>query len=266
MPPLPRFYFQDSLNVRSYDARAALDATLFEDHLPFYVALAVESGGPVLELGCGTGRVALAIAEAGVEVVGLDLAPAMLAQAEAARARATGPVQARLGFEQGDMTDFDLGRRFALVLVPFRSFQELLTVHDQRSALACIRGHLEPGGRLAADLFDPRYEAIRPGVDDSVVSLPAVPSGDGTIRVDILRRVNDPVAQRLTEVWRFTAVAADGTPVLVEEEVHSLRWIFRYEMRHLLDLEGFAVESEASDFHGSPPAYGNQQVWIARRR
>lgn len=265
MAPLPRFYFQDGLNVRSYDARAEQDAALFEDHRPFYVDLARESGGPVLDLACGTGRVTLAIAEAGIETVGLDLAPAMLAEANAKRARTAEGVRQRVTFVQGDMSAFDLGRRFALVIVPFRSFQELLTVNDQRNALACIREHLEPGGLLAADVFDPRYESIRPGVDDQVVTLPDMAFGDGTIKVEIRRRVNDPLTQRLTEVWRFIEVGVDGMPKRVEEEVHSLRWTFRYEMRHLMELEGFKIKSEASDFHGSPSTYGKQQVWTAMR-
>lgn len=173
----PRFYFNHGLNVRGYDARAALDVHLFEDHVPFYVARAVESGGPVLELGCGTGRVSLAMAEAGLPVTGMEPAAPMLAIARAKRASAAPAVQNRLEFVAGNMTDFDLGRIFPLIIVPFQVFQELLTVCDQRAALRCIRAHLPPGGRLVFDLADPRLEDILVPVEDSPLALP--PGGSG---------------------------------------------------------------------------------------
>ncbi|MBF0093317.1 MAG: class I SAM-dependent methyltransferase [Alphaproteobacteria bacterium] len=264
MTPRPRFYHDDGLNVRSYDARADLDARLFEDHLPFYVGMAREWGGPVLELGCGTGRIALAIAEAGIETTGLDLSRPMLARAEAKRAGAEDGIARRLRFVEGDMTDFALGSRFRLAIIPFRGFQELLTVHDQRAVLACLRDHLEEDGRLVLDLFDPRLEDVLPPVDDGVATLPALDLGGSALKVEVLRRTNAPLTQVLTEIWRFTETAPDGSVLRVEEEVHSLRWTWRFEMRHLLELAGFAVEAEHSDFHGSPPGRGRQQVWVAR--
>lgn len=264
MPPRSRFYHSEGLNVLSYDLRAEMDTRLFEDHLPFYVAMAREDGGPVLELGCGTGRISLAIAEAGEEIVGLDLAPAMLAQAKRKRAAAPAEVASRLRLVAGDMSDFRLKRRFRQVFIPFRSFQELLTVHDQRAALACVRTHLEEGGRLILDLFDPRPEEVAPRVDDSVTTLPPLDLGGSALRVDILRRTNNPATQVLTELWRFTESARDGSVLRVEEEVHSLRWTWRFEMRHLLELAGFSIEAECSDFHGSRPGRGRQQVWVAR--
>ena len=74
----------------------------------------------------------------------------------------------------------------------------------------------------------------------------------------------DPLAQILTQRWRFTERARDGRTLRVEEEILRLRWTYRQEMRWLLELEGLSVEREMSDFHGSPPAYGREQVWIVR--
>src|SRR6476469_762992 len=117
----------------------------------FYVGLAREAAGPVLELGCGTGRVTLAIAQAGIPVVGLDREANMLAAA----VRKTGGC-ANPCWVLGDMAGFALAQTFELVLIPYRSFQHLANGDEQRAALGCIRRHLRPGARLAFDLTNPR--------------------------------------------------------------------------------------------------------------
>jgi SAM-dependent methyltransferase len=109
----------------------------------WYVALARAVEPPVLELGCGTGRVTRAIMAAGRPVTGLDRSSAMLAVA-----RRYAP-DLPIDWVQGDMRAFDLGRTFGLVCIPFRGFMHLATDTDRRRALACIRAHLEPGGLLA---------------------------------------------------------------------------------------------------------------------
>src|SRR5690606_39167723 len=125
-------YYFDPRVAEAYDdevdqLRAAAD-------VPFYIDLAREAaaaGHPVLELGCGTGRVTIPVARAGVEVVGLDNAPAML---DVARRKAGGAPIPR--WVLGDMADFRLEERFGLVLIPFRSFLLLLTVEEQKRCLA----------------------------------------------------------------------------------------------------------------------------------
>lgn len=118
----------------------------------FYVALAREVGGPVLELGCGWGRVMLALARARFAVTGVDLSERMLAVGREKMCRERPEVLARVCFLQGDMTDFSLSERFPLVLIPFNSLQCLRSVEEQRSALACAVCHLERGGRLALEV------------------------------------------------------------------------------------------------------------------
>ncbi|MFN3076206.1 MAG: class I SAM-dependent methyltransferase [Alphaproteobacteria bacterium] len=267
MPPIRnRFYFNDGLNVRAYDLRAWQDAERFEDHLPFYVDAAVDSGGPVLELGCGTGRLTLAMAKAGVVAVGLELSSFMLARAMEKCEGVSDEVRSRLEFLAGDMADFQLGRKFALVTIPFRGFQELLTTHDQRSALRCIHDHLAPDGRLVLDLLDPRLEDVLVPEDREPVSLPPLNLGETVLHTTVLDRHNNPLTQVLTEVWRFTEKDRSGRVVREEEEIHSLRWTWRSEMRYLLELTGFAVTAEYSDFHGTPPSPGHQQVWVIHKR
>lgn len=157
------FYSRDALNVATYDARtadAAADGVLRGD-IDFYGRLAGRTGGPVLDLGGGTGRVAILLAEAGFEVWCLDLSSGML---ERGKARVAGtPLAERIRFVHGDMRSFDLEERaFGLAIAPFRAFQLLLEAADQRSCLAAIRGHLRPGGILALQLFDPMLDRCTP--------------------------------------------------------------------------------------------------------
>ena len=257
------FYSVGGLNAETYDAR-----TLgFPGELDFWVARARESGGPVLELACGTGRVSWPIARAGIDIVGIDLSHAMLEPAQAKRVREAAEVGARARFLLGDMTNFALAERFSLTIIPFRAFQSLLTVEAQRSSLGCIHHHLKPGGRLIVDIFDPRLDLL---LEDRFVPLRQIapyrnPHTDHTVTVSVVERTNDRLKQVLTERWRFREMADDGRVVREEDELLELRWTYRYEMRHLLELCNFVIEEELSDFRGGAPAYGLEQIVVARR-
>ena len=115
--------------------------------IDFYVGLAREANGPVLEIACGTGRILLPVLQAGVDADGLDLFQPML---DTARRKA-----AALGLspnlQRGDMADFQMPRRYALVMITFNAFCHMLTTEDQLRCLGCIRRHLLPGGLLAFD-------------------------------------------------------------------------------------------------------------------
>lgn len=262
-----RLYERSGLNVATYDLRTAEDAAegVLEGDVAFYRALAERSGGPVLDLGGGTGRVAMPLAEAGFDVWCLDLSAGML---EEGRKRAASASQGhRIRFVQADMSSFELPERsFGLAIAPFRAFQLLLEVEDQGSCLAAIHAHLRPDGLLGLHLFDPRLELCTPEAADRAAREEGEYPLDGKrVQVSVLGRHNDPVRQVLEERWRFRELGP-GNEVLREEyEMLTMRWTYRYEMRHLLQLSGFEVESEASDFVGSPPAYGREQVWTARR-
>ena len=91
----------------------------------FYVSAAKEFGEPVLELGCGSGRVTLAVGQAGFRITELDLSQTMLAQAQGKIAKLPKEVRSRVTLVQGNMTNFDLDERFRLVIIPFRPFQRI---------------------------------------------------------------------------------------------------------------------------------------------
>jgi SAM-dependent methyltransferase len=258
------FYADGGINVETYDVRTAG----FPGEIEWWVRQAVASDGPVLELACGTGRVTWPIARSGLPILGLDLSGGMLRVAESKRRSEPREVSDRIRFAHGDMTDFAIGETFALVIIPFRAFQALLTPESQRSSLISIHRHLRAGGRLILDIFDPRLDWLLPDrVAPPAPDRPRVthPIRGTTVTIEVLERANDPLRQVLRERWRFTELSSANQVVREEHELLELRWTYRYEMRHLMELCGFAVEREISDFHEAPPVYGREQIWIVQK-
>jgi len=149
-----------SLFVEAYDAFYSTPGPQIAGDVAFYDRVAREIGGDILELACGTGRIALSLAEAGLHVTGVDRSEAMLTIARRKRAALPASVQEHLTLVNQDMSVLNLHRRFGFVFVPFRSFQHLLAIDLQRKSLEAIRHHLEPTGRLVLHLFDPRLDFL----------------------------------------------------------------------------------------------------------
>jgi len=223
----------------------------FYDHTPvykgredvgFYVEEAKSNGGPVLELGCGSGRVLAAIAREGITITGLDPSPSML---DLCRKRlAAGGLEAEL--VEGDMRSFSLGRKFPLITIPFRPFQHLLEVEDQMACLAAVREHLTPGGRLIFDVFDPDLKQL---VAEGHVEVPIgefdLPDGRHA-RQSYCRREHDRTRQ-VMNVEMIVEVAGERQTASL-----WLRYGFRWEMEHLLARCGFRIEHLYGDFARNP--------------
>ena len=245
------------------DIYDAVYADLTHD-IDFYVDLARESGGPVLELGCGTGRISLPIAREGIAVTGIDISPRMIAIAhEKATKRG---LSERCVFQSGDMATLQLAERFPLVIMPFRSFQSMLTTEEQRQALARVRERLAPGGVFAVDTFNPDASSL---VNDETSRLAyhqkdVERAGGGTL---VVWGQNgwDPVTQVNDVRLIIEEVSDEG---VVERRLmrdYEQRYIFRYEMEHLLELCGFDLEGVYGDFDGGPVTEDSEDlVWVAR--
>jgi ubiquinone/menaquinone biosynthesis C-methylase UbiE len=262
---LKRFYEgAESLFVRAYDAFYAAGAPPIAGDIAFDDRLAQATGGPVLELGCGTGRIALALAQTGLSVTGVDVSAGMLALARRKSERLA--ASRCLTFVEGDMARLDLGRRFGMALIAFRSFQHLLTVDEQRATLTGVRRHLRPDGRLALHLFDPRFDLLVDENPPAVRQSGIDPETQRRYAGEILHTGRDYLNQIRRDLWRYAETDLNGA--LLEEATRemTLRWTYRWELRHLLELCGLVVEAEYSDFHGAPPAYGKELIVVARRK
>jgi len=221
--------------------------------IDFYIEEAIESGGPVLEIGCGTGRVLLPIARAGISITGLDLSPYMLEVCRQALEKEPAEVQQRVNLVEGDMRDFDLGQTFALVTSPFRPFQHLLSVEDQLKCLECVHRHLVPGGIYILDIFNPSLTALTAdNVGQEIGDEPIFTTSEG---VEV-RRVHRVTARDLhNQVQDVELIYYLTHPDGREERiVHAfqMRYLFRFEAEHLLARAGFEVLDLYADYSRSP--------------
>ncbi|MDX6506418.1 MAG: hypothetical protein QOG06_1062 [Gaiellaceae bacterium] len=213
------------------------------EDVPFYVEEAVRAGGPVLELGVGTGRIAVPIAAAGVHVVGVDTSAGML---EVARERAElAGAAALVDLRQGDMRDPPIEGAFALVAIPFRSLLHMESDSDRRSALQAVRERLAPAGRFVFDVFTPGADDI---ADTHGRWLEREPG--------IWERADWNEATR-TLVLRVRGAAGEAEM--------SLAWLSVPEWRALLEDEGFELQSLYGWFDRSPWTGGEDSVWICGR-
>lgn len=233
--------------------------------IPFYVEEARRSSGPVLELACGTGRLTIPIARAGVEIVGLDLSPSMLDHARK-KAREAG---LEIPFVLADCREFELGRKFALIFMAFNSMQHL---HDSASLQALFRNvkkHLADGGRFIFDVFNPSIAILSrdPGKRFREREYND-PDGRGTIVLE-QASVYDDAAQVNRIRWYFSRVRQDGEQRLEEkdfrvEDLH-VRCFFPEELNLLIRCQGFEIEAKYGNFERKPFASGDpKQIVVCR--
>jgi SAM-dependent methyltransferase len=218
----------------------------------FYLSLARKAGGPVLELGCGSGRVLLPIARAGIECTGLDPSRAMLA-----RLSKNDP-PSNLKLVRARMQDFDLpGERFSLVYSAFRAFQHLLTVEDELSCLAAVGRHLAPKGVFALDVFAPKLDRIAIREEPE---FPEIQWKEGDTQVRRLTSVTRDPATQVFEVKFRHELRRPGRRPESRTVTTKMRWIFRYELEHLLARAGFRHIEVFGGFDRRPYDYFSGEI------
>jgi SAM-dependent methyltransferase len=223
----------------------------------FYRGLARESDGPVLELGCGTGRVLLPIARDGIACTGLDTSEAMLE--ELRRKRPPG----NLRLVRGSMQDFDFGSdRFGLIFSAFRSFQHVLAVEDQLACLGAARRHLAFGGFLAFDVFAPKLERIAQVEEPEAEEARWKEDDIEIVRFTGVRR--DLASQVMEVTFRYES-RSPGMPPRSESVRTKMRYFFRYELEHLLARSGFTSVEVFGGFDRRPFDYFSGETVVLAR-
>ena len=237
---------------RHYDRRTQ---SITRD-IPFWEKQAQRYGDPILEIGCGTGRIAIPLARAGFCLTGIDTAPSML-QTGKWKAGAEG---VRLTWVEADCRNFDLDREFNLVIYPACAMSNLLTRIDLESCFACLRKHMNQESRLIIDVHNPNLDILlrnpnkrypRANYDD--------PDGKGTITMTETSSYN--AASQINEV-RFYYRMPDGSEVT---EKLPLRMFYPQELEALLKYNGFGVEQKYGDYDESPFESGSpMQIVVCR--
>ncbi|MCC7542234.1 MAG: methyltransferase domain-containing protein [Deltaproteobacteria bacterium] len=219
----------------------------------YYREVARTFGGPILELGVGTGRVAIALARDGHEIVGVDRMKPMLDRARAKLAKETRATRDRIELLRGDLRTLRLRRRFPLILSPFHVLQHLYRRDDWERALATVRAHLAPRGRFVFDVLfpDPRWLCRDPY---RLYRLPDVTVPETGRRVHYRESFDyDPVAQVLVIQMHFVDPAIErGRPGHHRWAPLTHRQLFPQELETLLHYNGFAIEERHGGFANEP--------------
>lgn len=216
-----------------------LENAEFEPQGPFYRALAEQAGGPVLELGCGTGRITIPLARGGIDMTGLDAVPGMLARAR----QKAGDLPVR--WVEGDVRRFQLGARFRLIFATTGVVEHMLARPDQEALLARVREHLAPGGLFALDVALPRLVAGGDMAEEQPWFSYEDEQGrtvlvSGTSRYDPATQINVETAVRR---WRDDSG---------QEQVHraplALRFSEPQQVTELLRQGGFTIVAQYGDY------------------
>jgi SAM-dependent methyltransferase len=237
----------NELEVQLYDV-AVPD---WPGEIDFYGAMATEvkgHAGSVLEVGCGTGRVTLQLAQGGFSIVGMDISPAMLS---IARQKSQG--LSNVSWVEDDMLKFDLGERFDLIIIPGHSFQFMLTPEDQLACLSTIRQHLAPQGKLVIHVNHDDHSwlgelAEGRGTDFKLKGEYRQNSTKGFVRAWTAWSYEDRTqTASAVDAWEF--IGQDGKVTERKESAPKrLHVVFPFEMKHLLAHAGFELEALYGDF------------------
>lgn len=230
----------------------------------FYVDLITAHRGPVLELGVGTGRVALALAQAGIETVGLEPVPEMLRQAREKLALLPRAARESLVLRAGDARTVRLERRFQWVIAPFNVFMHLYSREDLERAFATVRAHLAPKGRFVFDVLMPDLRAMvrNPGKLYKGPPLTEPESGRKYEYFEAFEYHHTQQVQLVSMVFQNLAQLDDLKIVPL-----SQRQFFPQELEALLHYNGFAIEHCWGDFsRGALTGDSESQIIVARAR
>ncbi len=228
------------------------------DDVPFWLDLADQQHGPVVEWGAGTGRVAAPLAAAGHDVTAVEVSSGMV---DRGRKKAPG-----LEWVVGDMRTVDLGRRFGLAVCAFNAFLCLLSVEDALAFLRNARGHLEPGGLLGVEVsvLSPEELADPPGGPSLRHDLTRdLPDGGSLDRFSLTRY--DPATQLMEMRLFYDLHDASGETVAHRAHDLAIRLVGRPELELMLRHTGFEVEAVHGGFDGEPFAAGSDHLVVLAR-
>ena len=255
---------ETDLLVKHYDLAFGISG---EAEVAWFLGQARACGGPVLDLACGTGRLALLLAQEGFEVTGVDQSAGMLNQFEKKLKAQPAQVRQRVCIENQSMSSFRLDRRFNTIICCDAFFHNL-TVEAEMNCLSCVTQHLTPAGRFVFNLPNPTCEFILKSASSRSEGFEErgryeLEHGSGTLLVEQAQAGN-PHEQTIATTLRITRYDAEDSQVEQGQSSWTTRYLFRYEAEHLLVRCGFEVEALVGDYRGGPVTEGGQLVFQAR--
>jgi SAM-dependent methyltransferase len=254
-----------SVSAKYYDAAYA--AMGVADDASFYLELAKRCGGPVLEIGCGTGRVLLPIARSGIETDGVENSAPMLSILKEKLAREAPSVREKVTLHSGDMRDFRLDRKFRLVTIPFRPLQLLYTVEDQLAALKSAAAHLDEGAVLAFDVFYPKFANLPVGVGEERLEVEWISPDDPSILIRRFYRKDavDKINQTYSLTFIFRSLR-NGEVILEETDTLKMSYYTYPHLRALFLLAGLEIAEEFGSFAKAPMSNSAEEMIFLLRK
>lgn len=235
------------------------DVLKTQEDISFYRTQAQYATGPVLEIGCGTGRVTLRIAADGVAITGLDVSAAMLEEAER-KAQQQG---LRVRWVKADAQQVDLGQRYALILMPFNVLQFFRDAQALQKVLSNVKKHLAPDGRFVFDVFNPQvsFLAADPLQRDERARYPDPHgSGEEIVLEETREYVADRQVVKATRYYHLGAIRNRWVRTL------ELRCFFPLELDLLIQHHGFHIEEKLGNFDGTLfSSHAPKQILICSR-
>ncbi|BAZ50648.1 hypothetical protein NIES4103_32650 [Nostoc sp. NIES-4103] len=235
-----------------YENSYLIPPELKEQEILFWIDLATQFGDPILELCCGTGRIAIRLAEKGFQVTGLDNAQSMLAEAR--------KKSSQVEWIEADVRDFKIDQQFSLIIFPINSIWHLSNIEAIESCLACVKKHLKPGGKFVIDVFNPCSQQTINMLCDQRKNLYSAyphPDGKGTVLVTYSNEFD--LTQQIYKQKLFYQLLGQEKEI-VEEMIYRL--YFPQELEALLKYNGFAIESKFGWYDQTPFASGAIQQLI----
>jgi SAM-dependent methyltransferase len=252
------------LIVKYYDLAFGISG---EAEIDWYLDKVKRFGGPVLDLACGTGRLALLLAQQGFEITAIDSSQGML-NLFRDKLRALPPeIGRRISIHNQSMSDFDLGTRFNTVICCDAFFHNL-NIEEQKRCLRCVASHLTPHGRFVFNLPNPTWDFILKssqsgGREFEERGRYKLERGQGTLLVEQAQAGNT-LEQTITTTIRITRFDAHGIEIESGQSQWTSRYLFYYEAIELLQRCGFEVESLVGDYQNGPLTERGQLIFQVR--
>ena len=239
-----------------YDVEYYDKVNTFTSDIPFYLELAKQANGPILELCCGTGRITMEIAKNGLDITGLDFTKSMLDGAK----KKSKDNNFTIPFELGDMRDFTLNKKYNLVFIPFNSIQNTYSRIDYENIFKCVKKHLNENGIFALDVFNPDLNyLVRDESELEEIHNFSLSSGE---KVIIKQTMKYDEHDQINHVkWHHFI---DGQ----EHIAHlDMRCFFPQELDMLLHYNGFEIISKYGNFEKDLfESKSPKQIYVCRIR
>ncbi|MBY8985617.1 MAG: class I SAM-dependent methyltransferase [Candidatus Lokiarchaeota archaeon] len=227
------------------------------ESVPFYVKHAKKYGGPILELACGTGRITIPITKEGLSIVGLDYSVKMLEQAK----RNSSENNVEIEWIEADMTNFNLSRKFSVIIIPAAAMNWVLEDEDIEKCLTCIKDHLNQDGRLIFNVFNPNLDILMrdPSKKYDIDKYPD-PDGKGTVVVTVSNYYD-----KATQINNVSSYSSIKNKEIVKKL--KLRMFFPQELDALLYYNGFIIDHKYGTFDEEPfNSDSNWQIVICHKK